>query len=88
MYAALRLPSGWTPLGSDTLDDLPLFLTRGELAAVLRVTPRTVDRWARVGKLKRYGVQRHRLFSRDELREQGVLAPASLAPAPMAACSH
>ncbi len=39
--------------------DLPQLLTRGEAAAALRITPATLDRWRKTGRIKAYQVAPH-----------------------------
>jgi excisionase family DNA binding protein len=58
-----------------TLDDrrhaLPEspFLTKAEAAAYMRVSPRTIDRWAAAGRIQRYrvGTSQSLRFKRAEL---------------------
>jgi excisionase family DNA binding protein len=48
--------------------DEPEFLTLKEAAALIRVHPKTLNRWYRNGWLRFYGPPRHRLVKPDELR--------------------
>lgn len=51
-----------------TLEPEPL-LTPAEVAAIFRVDPKTVRRWALDGKLTvRYTLGRHRRYREDEVR--------------------
>lgn len=63
--------------GSAVLDKVSPWLTRIEAAEYARVTPGTIDRWARNGDLKRFyprGTRSVR-FHRDQL--DGLMIPAT-----------
>lgn len=54
---------------ADTLQDTEKLLTPSEVAAIFRVDPKTVTRWAKVGKLSSIRtLGGHRRFREDEVR--------------------
>jgi excisionase family DNA binding protein len=61
-----------TPENIDTPPDAESY-TPSEVCALFRVSPRTVVRWERDGKLEKYGVRvyrtigRHRRFNKEDI---------------------
>lgn len=54
---------------ADTLQDTEKLLTPSEVAAIFRVDPKTVTRWAKVGKLSSIRtLGGHRRFREQEVR--------------------
>ena len=54
---------------ADTLQDAEKLLTPSEVAAIFRVDPKTVTRWAKVGKLSSIRtLGGHRRFREQEVR--------------------
>lgn len=45
------------------------FLTRNEVAQLLKVNVNTVDRWSKEGQLRRYGLGNKIFFKRSEVEE-------------------
>lgn len=48
------------------------YLTRNEVADLLKINVNTVDRWSKEGKLKRYGISDRIFFKRSEIEESIV----------------
>lgn len=45
------------------------FLTRNEVAELLKINVNTVDRWSKEGKLKRYGISDRIFYKRSEVED-------------------
>jgi len=45
------------------------FLTRNEVAKLLKINVNTVDRWSKIGKLNRYGIGDRIFYKRTEVEE-------------------
>jgi excisionase family DNA binding protein len=57
-------------LGETPYEDWPNLLTPGEVAALFRVDPKTVTRWAAAGKISSIRtLGEHRRFSKESVRE-------------------
>jgi excisionase family DNA binding protein len=62
-------PEGTTMTQSDDLETPETLLTPSEVAALFRVNPKTVTRWARAGKLNAIRtLGGHRRFRASEIR--------------------
>ena len=48
------------------------YLTRNEVAELLKINVNTVDRWSRDGKLKRYGIGDRIFYKRSEVESSIV----------------
>jgi len=71
-----RIQQKLNQLGNNLISDLkkefqpkepPEFLTRSEVARLLKITTTTLDRWSEQGKLNRYGLGARIFYKRSEV---------------------